>query len=227
MKFFIGSDGKREFLSGQFGVPVIIDVLRASSTIIIALWAGANQVIPFEDPDDALKCANELNAITIGERGGVKIEGFNLNNSPNEVLHANVKGRTVVMTTSNGTRIMANDGIVASTLNAGEVAKQVRGVRHAYLLATGSPLRSDEDLYTATIIEMLMEKAGICRSMEDAIAASLKDDRLISLLDGIKNSGSGKKLAMLGYKDDVDFICNNLNSFPILPVYRDGKIALR
>src|SRR5258706_13920045 len=87
---------------------VVIDVLRATTTIVHALAAGATQVIPCLEVDEARRIAAELGerAISGGERGGKQIPGFDLGNSPAEYSRERVAGKTVVFTTTNGTRAM-------------------------------------------------------------------------------------------------------------------------
>src|SRR5437868_6038312 len=88
---------------------VVIDLLRASTTICYALAAGAREVIPCLEVDDARRTAADLAAsppVLGGERKGIRIEGFDLGNSPDEYRPDTVGGRTVVFTTTNGTAAM-------------------------------------------------------------------------------------------------------------------------
>lgn len=87
-------------------IAVIVDVLRASTTIAAALAAGATGVVPCAEPEDALRrrAASPGPAVLGGERRGVRIDGFDLGNSPSEYTPAAVGGRTVLFTTTNGTR---------------------------------------------------------------------------------------------------------------------------
>src|SRR5262245_1177144 len=108
------------------GIAVMIDVLRASTTINQALAAGAKEVLPCLEIDDAQRLAAELPAGTYllgGERRGGKIEGFDLGNSPSEYSPANVAGKSIVFTTTNGTRAihtsrLAHAVLVGSFTNA-------------------------------------------------------------------------------------------------------------
>src|SRR4051812_42560200 len=95
-----------EALSGS--TVVVIDVLRATTTIVHALAAQAVEVAPFRDVEDARRLANDLGnkAVLGGERGGVPIPGFDLGNSPAEYTSERVAGKTVIFTTTNGTRAL-------------------------------------------------------------------------------------------------------------------------
>ena len=89
------------------GVAVVIDVLRATTTMIHALAAGCDAIIPCGEIDEARRVAEGLppgSALLAGERQGVPIEGFDLGNSPGDCTPAICSGRTMVMTTTNGTR---------------------------------------------------------------------------------------------------------------------------
>ncbi len=87
------------------GTAIVVDLLRASTTIICAIKSGAKQVIPFPDAGDAVAIANRLGGERVlgGERGGVKIPGFDLGNSPLEYTPAAVANKTVLLSTTNGT----------------------------------------------------------------------------------------------------------------------------
>ncbi len=92
------------------GTAVVIDVLRASTTITHALAAGANAVIPCEEIEEARQIAANLPATEVvlgGERDSKKIEGFDLDNSPLKYTPETVGGKTVVFTTTNGTRALS------------------------------------------------------------------------------------------------------------------------
>ncbi|CAJ36034.1 2-phosphosulfolactate phosphatase [Methanocella arvoryzae] len=226
MKCYTGPAGKADFLKAPEGLPVIIDVLRASSTIIVALASGARKVIPVEDEAEALRLGRELGAITIGERQGIKIKGFDHGNSPTELMASDLKGRTVVITTTNGTRVMVEGGIIASTLNAGAVADRIRSQPHAYLLASGSPLKSDEDLCAALLIENIAGRINGGENPERAVQAATESLEGKALLEGIRGSASGRKLTAYGSGRDVEMICTEINTYPLIPVYRNGAITL-
>jgi len=226
MRHYVGPEGKAELLKTDGDLPLIVDVLRASSTIIAALSRGAEQVIPVEDEAEALRLGKALNAVTIGERHGIKIEGFDHGNSPTEMLSLDLKGKIVVITTTNGTRVMVEGGIIASTLNAGVVADRIRSKPHVYLLASGAPLKSDEDRCAACLIELIASIIADGKDVEAAVKSASSSPEGIASLDGIRTSASGQKLTAYGYGQDVEMICTAINTYSILPVYRKGAIRL-
>src|SRR5207302_655400 len=94
-------------LSG--GIAVVVDVLRATTTIVHALAAGCTCVRPCADVDEARELAGQMRAGRVllgGERGGVPLPDFDLGNSPREYTPALCRGTTLVLTTSNGTRAL-------------------------------------------------------------------------------------------------------------------------
>ncbi|MDI6897137.1 2-phosphosulfolactate phosphatase [Methanocella conradii] len=225
MRYLIGAEGKQRFLKEPAGTPIVVDVLRASSTIVAALWAGAKEIIPIEDANEALALGKKMNAVLVGERNGVKLDGFEYNNSPSEMLAADLKGRTIVMTTSNGVKVMVDGGIVGSTLNAGAVAEHVMSIDRTYLLAS-NPLRSIEDLNAASIIEVMALMLGSGWFTYEAERYVQDNAQCQELLDGIRDSPAGERIARLGHEDDVEMVCTAINRFPIVPVYRNGSIAI-
>ena len=225
MRYLIGPEGKQAFLQEPLGTPIVVDVLRASSTIVAALWAGAKEVIPVEDATEAMALGKKMGAVLAGERNGVKLEGFDHNNSPSEMLAADVKARTVVITTSNGVKVMVEGGIVGSTLNAGAVAEHIMSLDRVYLLAS-NPLKSTEDLNAATLIELMALLLASGRFTYEVERYVQENAQCQELLEGIRHSPSGEKIARLGHEDDVDMICTAVNRFPIVPIYRNGFIRV-
>lgn len=91
------------------GTAVVIDVLRASTTIATALTSGVAAVIPCQSPEEAFALREQLGGEQVllgGERGGIRIEGFDLGNSPTEYPAETVAGKTLIFTTTNGTRAL-------------------------------------------------------------------------------------------------------------------------
>lgn len=154
-----------EALAG--GTVVVIDVLRASTVIVHALAAGAREVIPCLEIEDARQVAARLpkgQAILGGERGGLPIEGFDLGNSPSEYTAERVAGKTVVFTTTNGTRAMqqcrqARRVLIGALVNASAIVEAVAAEDQVHLMCAGT-------------------RGEITR--EDVLVAGLLADRLLT-----------------------------------------------
>lgn len=147
------------------GIAVVIDVLRASTTIVTALAHGAAAVLPRRSIEAALAAAAEWpGAVLGGERGGVKIAGFDLGNSPLEYSVDRVAGRAVVITTTNGTAALAACGdaaevLVGAVVNRAAVAAAARrlaaerGCDAVHLVCAGTDGQvTDEDVLAAGAI---------------------------------------------------------------------------
>lgn len=225
MRYLIGPEGRRQYEAMPAGVPIVVDVLRASSTIVAALASGAREVIPVEDADTARALGEKLGAVTVGERHGVKIGGFDYNNSPSEMLVADIRDRTIVMTTSNGTQAMVDGCIVGSTLNAGAVAEYARVLDRVYILAS-NPEDSAEDLSAASLIEVMAMLLGRGYFIYQAERYVQIDAECQALLEGIRGSPAGQRVAGRGYAYDVEMVCRDIDRFPVVPVYADGRITI-
>src|SRR5262245_3106176 len=121
--YYLPSEVHERKLEGS--TVAVIDVLRATSTICQALASGAREVVPFVEIDEALAAAKTVGREKVvlgGERKGLRIDGFDLGNSPSEYTPSTIQGRPVYITTTNGTRALqharfANQVFAASFLN--------------------------------------------------------------------------------------------------------------
>lgn len=115
------------------GLTVVIDVFRAFSTACYVFAAGAEKIIPVEHVPDAFKLKEQLtNVVMMGERHEKKVPGFDFGNSPTHIQDKDFKGRTVILTTSSGTKgisnaKMADEIITGSFVNANAIVEYIRG----------------------------------------------------------------------------------------------------
>ena len=151
------------------GTAVVIDVLRASTTIVRAMEAGAADVIPCVEVEEARRIAGRLPAeLTVlgGERGGLPIDGFDLGNSPTEYTPLRVGGRTVVFTTTNGTRAIdrcrrADRVLVGAFVNATAVFEELVSAERIHLVCAGTRGQSSlEDLLLAGMLVARLQREG-------------------------------------------------------------------
>lgn len=229
----VGVSGAQE-AAARGDVVVVIDALRSSVTITSALVAGAVKVIPVPTIAEARVYLDQEGYLVAGERGGVQIEGFHCGNSPTELWRqAKVKGKTLVLTTSNGTRCVevARGGAAAvltgALPNATALAQAAfdltreRG-RDISLIAAGvNDQATVEDLFAARLIAQRLAVIGAVLAEEewgDHLAES-------QAADVLRNSPSGQKLSALGYGEDVAF-CAQIDVFDAVPIYRDRGFAI-
>lgn len=231
------------------GSAVVIDVLRASTTVCAALHAGASRVVPFASVDDARRFADRLvqasggrqpsehGPLLGGERQGVKIDGFDLGNSPLEYTKDKVAGRTVVFTTTNGTRALLAAGS-ADRIYMGCFAnldplcdRLANNPGDVHLICAGTDGQVTlEDVVAAGEIATALEQRVTTLALgndEAVIAITLARTaagdgaRLQSLQMGL----GGRNLVELGYDADIEF-CAKIGSAPVVPVFREGALVL-
>jgi len=190
---------------------VIIDVLRAASTIITALAHGVKEILTVTSIKDALELGKKKYT-TVGEREGVKIPGFDLGNSPVEFLKAikNHPIKKMVLTTSNLTRVLAHVEVayLCSSLNLTAVSRLFQEQK-VNIVAVGGPHGVVEDLGIA--LALMMKLKGIKLQKE-----------LIQKM--ITNSPAARHLTSVGYGDDVKFI-TSIDKYTVVPLYRKGVIT--
>jgi len=216
---------------------VVIDVLRACSTIVTALSNGARCVIPVADMAQAGKIASNLEKSSFvlgGERGGERIEGYQLGNSPLDYDAATVEGKTVILNTTNGTgalvRAEAAEKVVAgSFLNVGAIVEYLLsrpGSDIAIVCAGWKNRVSLEDTLCAGMI--------LDRLWSDMPPARINDSALVSLtlfrqhegtLDAaVRGSNHAQRLENLDMARDID-ACLAIDSIPLIPVFNHNQLV--
>lgn len=221
---------------------LVVDVLRATTTICAALHHGAKAVVVAADIEDATRLAHTLDkrdVLLAGERNCVRIPGFQLGNSPDEMSPDQVRGKTLVMTTTNGTRALlatggAREVVVASAVNLSAAA----AVASAALEAEGDLLIlcagrdhgfGMDDAYVAGRLAVAALGGRRTRKgLNDAALVSV--DMVRRYGDRIERvfalSHAGRDLAALGLGADV-MAASRVDSHPVAPRYHDRRIALR
>jgi 2-phosphosulfolactate phosphatase len=208
-------------------VVVIVDALRASATIAAALRVGARAVLPVLTVDQAEAFLNDPRYRVAGERGGAKLPAFHYGNSPGEILAdaADLAGRTLVLTTSNGTRCVeagvrgASALLAGSCVNASAVARAAldaaRGqVCDVTLVAAGLNDRpAAEDTFAVALI------AGRLVELGAQLVSPVLDAQESDSLRVFTSSRSAARLTELGYTQDVR-LCARVDLWETVPVYR-------
>ena len=233
---FIPEEIKNIELAGK--LVVIIDVLRASSTIVTALANGCRGFIPILSPDQAKKKAQQFEKEMVllgGEREGTKIEGFDLGNSPREYKREAVKDKTIIFSTTNGVKTLemvkgAYRVIIGSFLNLQAVCNYCTNYKGDILLiCAGKEGRfSLEDTACAGIlIDSLKNASSDTRQESDAnLTAQLLYKKFgNNILEILRKSQHGRYLESIGLGEDLKF-CSQLDFFHIVPIFRDGIISI-
>lgn len=216
---------------------VVLDILRATSTIVTALNNGAAEVIPVQEYEEALNLVNSIGhniCLLGGERKGFKIEGFDLGNSPLEYTEEQVKDKKVILYTTNGTKAIkgfqnAAEVLIGSYLNIQILVDYlIENIQDTVLVCSGREgALCLEDLACAGMITRLVSEA-VTVELTDAAKVALfitKQNSRVRLEKFISSTEHGQYLKEIGMEADLKF-CTVVNSAPILPRFQGGKISL-
>jgi 2-phosphosulfolactate phosphatase len=218
---------------------VVIDQLRASSTVCYALAAGAKEVVPLQEVDAVLAAAHgELRHEVLlgGERAGERIEGFDLGNSPAEYTAEHVYGKRILFTTTNGTRALhyahlADHVYMGCAANASAVAARVAGERRVEILCAGTDghVTRDDQLIAGLIAELVTREVDVEWELNDEAEAMRREWH--ELLNAAKASGrsasdqlvvelrdtqGGRNLLAIGHDQDLE-ICGQIDTLSTVP----------
>jgi 2-phosphosulfolactate phosphatase len=221
------------------GIAIVIDVLRATTTMATALAHGALRIKPMATIDDARAAAALAGPGTLlgGERGGLPIPGFDLGNSPLEYTTARVAGRSIVITTTNGTAAMhacrdARELLAGALVNRSAVASTVRrlaaaeGIHDVHLVCAGTDgVVTAEDVLAAGAILAAAADNATSDSLDPAAQAALEsyrsieggaDDRMTRLLAAFAAAPGGRNLLDLGMAADLTAAAA-VDAFDVVP----------
>ena len=215
-------------------IVVVVDVLRATSSMCIAFEQGVEKMIPVSTVEEALEYRNNgLNYILAAERNGIPVKSFDFGNSPQVYMNMNVEGRTVVMTTTNGTKSINiakkdHDVAIGSLLNLDAISKWlIAQDRDVIVFCAGwkNKFNLEDTLFAGALAEQLIA-SGLYDNSCDAVQASkvlweqAKDD----VYGFLKNSSHRKRLAKLDIDSDVHF-CLKANQTTKIPLLKDGVLV--
>jgi 2-phosphosulfolactate phosphatase len=208
---------------------LVIDVLRASTSIITALANGCASVVPVGDPDEARRRAAAVpGALVAGERRGDPLEGFDLGNSPLEFTRERVGGRTVFLTTSNGTgallavRAAASIGVAAFVNATAAAAWAVSAGRRLVIACSGDLGRRslEDEVCAGLIVEQVRaarpdaEVGPEAEELAGRARPYAKDLRRLA-----QDSPWARRLGNRGRGADLT-ACLTLDTFALVPIYR-------
>jgi 2-phosphosulfolactate phosphatase len=211
-------------------VAVVIDVLRATTTIIHALAAGCCAVWPVGEVEEARRIADGMRAGRVllgGEREGVPLPGFDLGNSPSEYTACRCKGTTLVLTTTNGTRALLRAAPAARTLIAGfvnysAVCEQIAAdARPVDIVCAGfeGDVALEDALLAGALVEFLSEHGRIVLNDAARLAWDCFENHGRVLDGALEISAGGSHLRSLGYEDDIR-LAARVDQFAVVPELR-------
>ena len=211
---------------------IVIDVLRATTVMTTAIANGARRIVPCETIDEAKRLGRELGdeSLLCGERGGLPIEDFDLGNSPAEYNSATVRDKTLVMTTTNGTKALiavnaADQVLTASFLNRSAVVQRIRQAARVLICCAGTDgeISREDVLLAGAIVAILAEDYHYQLANDSAQLAydawkpieldEANPDRVITAL---RCSQGGRNLERIGHAADI-VLAGQIDTIPIVP----------
>ncbi len=218
-------------------IVVIIDVLRATSTIATALHNGAKSIIPVDSVTECIRIGKQIDSITAGERDGQIAEGLEYGNSPFEYPEEFIKGKTLVLTTTNGTRLlqMALDknakGIITGSFpNLSAVCDYLIAQNQNVILgcaAWKNRVNIEDTLFAGAVIDRIGKHFSInCDSSQ--IALTMYNDAKADLFEFMKSKKAShyQRLSGFGLEKDIRY-CLTADSANTLVVYEEGKLLAK
>ena len=215
-------------------IAVVIDVLRATSVITTALNNKAQCVIPVKTVEEAqnLYAASDASkTLRGGERNALKIEGFDLSNSPLEYKQQVVEGKTIIITTTNGTNAIENvkgakEVVLACFRNAQAVVDYVaQSGKDVAIVCAGTEGRFslDDGLCAGMLIELLKQQTAVETDDLGLLVTQYYNQNKTNLLGALSNCYHLKRLFTLGFYDDIRF-CLETSCVTTIPEVTEGKI---
>ena len=216
-------------------IVVIIDVLRATSTIATAMYNGARCIIPVDSVAECIRLGKQIDAITAGERDGKVAEGLQYGNSPFEYPSSFIAGKTLVLTTTNGTKLLhmalnngADEIVTGSFANLDVICSHLVKKNKPVLLACAAwkdRVNIEDTLFAGAVVERLRENFTINCDASN-MAAAMYREAAPDLFGFMKkhNASHYHRLSSFGLEKDIRH-CLTSDTAPVLPVYEDGKLV--
>ena len=218
------------------GIAVVIDVLRATTTIVTALAAGCNAIYPCATVEEARRTADEMRVgrvLLAGERDGLPLPGFDQGNSPGEFTPARCRGLALVMTTTNGTRALLHSSFAARTLVAGfvnfsAVCEQLRqDVRPVHVICAGDAgqVAMEDALLAGAFVDFLCDVTDVRLNDAARLAWDCFENHGRILDGALEVCAGGVRLRNLGYDDDVRAAAR-VDQFALVPELRRDPLRV-
>jgi 2-phosphosulfolactate phosphatase len=218
-------------------IVVIIDVLRATSTIATALYNGAKSIIPVDSVAECIRIGKQIEGITAGERDGKVAEGLVHGNSPFEYPREFIEGKTLVLTTTNGTKLLhmalANNakGIITGSFpNLSAVCDYLLQKKQNVILGCAAwkdKVNIEDTLFAGAVISRIKDAFSInCDSshMAETLYHAAQPD-LYGFMQQ-NNASHYQRLTGFGLQKDIRY-CLTADSANVLPEYEDGKLLVK
>lgn len=222
------------------GVAVIVDILRASTTIIHALANDAAGVVPCGAVDEAFAVRESSVAgscLLGGERGGIKIDGFDLSNSPDDYAASVVQGKMIGFTTTNGTKALlrselADEILIGAFVNFAAVLWRIRQQQktiHIVCAGTDGVITGEDVLFAGALVAAL-ETGDVDYEMNDAAVIAANHWRqecgeltAARIEPALRRAQGGRNLIRLSYEKDIA-TASLVDSIPVIGFVDQDKV---
>jgi 2-phosphosulfolactate phosphatase len=217
-------------------VVVVIDILRATSTIATALYNGAKEVIPVDSVEKCIRLGKEMACITAGERDGKIAEGLQYGNSSFEYPREFVEGKILVLTTTNGTKLLhaavakgAKEIITGSFLNFSAVVNHLLEQKKNVILACAGwkdKVNIEDSLFAGAVISRLRNDFTIdcdASNMAACLYEQAKNDLFSFMKDN--NASHYHRLMNFGLERDIRQ-CLTPDTANVLPYYINERLVI-
>ena len=213
-------------------VVVVVDVLRATTVMVTAMAYGVKEIIPVATLEEAQGYLNSDGNICAAERGGDRVEGFPYDNSPFSYMCDEVKGKCLVMTTTNGTLAItksksADDIIVGAFVNIKAVAEYIQKKKQDVIIHCAGwkgKTNMEDTLFAGALMDLLKDSHDMACDTPH-LAWTYYDAVRDVLQETIKSSAHAKRLNKLNVIRDIEF-CASMGEYDIVPVLKGGRLIL-
>ena len=215
-------------------IVVVIDIFRATSTIAASLDNGAKSVIPVASVAKCIELGKSIpNSITAGERDGKIVEGLQYGNSPLAFHPEFIRGKTLILTTTNGTRLLHNISgassiVMGSFLNLSAICKFVSDKNKNLLLACASwkdKPNLEDTIFAGAVISKVQhlfhincDSARLARHLYNASGGT-------NFLDFLKDSSHYRRLSAYGLEKDLEY-CTTTDLHPVVPILKGEELVI-
>lgn len=224
------SPASYELFKQDDNIVVVIDVLRATSAMVTAFHTGVDRIIPVASVEEAREYKKN-GFLVAAERDGMIVDGFELGNSPFCYMGREIKNKTIVITTTNGTKAIkaasqhAGKVIVGAFINHAAVVDYVaKSKKNLLLLCAGwkDKFNLEDTLFAGAVAQRLIEQHNYYTECDSAISSMhLYDSAKANIYKFLENSSHRKRLAKMQLEEDIEY-CLSFDKCPVIPIL-DGN----
>lgn len=211
-------------------IAVVVDIFRATSCMVTGMAHGVKSIHPVATVEECLELGAK-GMVTAGERGGIKVDGFTIGNSPYEYMQDEFKGQSIAVSTTNGTRtILASEGaaeiVIGAFLNLRAVAEYIKQQNHDVLIHCAGwkgTVNIEDTLYAGALIAELSDSHEITGDSA-LLASELFRANKSNLMKIANASAHAARLSGFGVTKDLK-LCMDQSLYQVVPRYENGKIV--